>query len=429
MIRNCVVVGGGIGGLSVARALGQRGIDVKVFERAPFFVPTAGAGFGFSPNGQACLRSIGVDVKGIGHVLENQFIYNRKFTEMLWEGDTLGRIGRKYGLPLSGTLRADLIDLLASPLLDNGVLHYSHEVKEVRNSKEKATVVLTNGEEFETDLVIGADGISSTVLRSVFEKEDIDSPVFSNENIFYGIIEDGLYKDYGIPNLGLPGNLVQQFGCPGEFISFPAGNDGTMVWAQTYSSKEPPSTEEWGNENCLPALENLMKRSDFPSNHILPNIVKMTNPDRILHFGLNFREHKKRWSLGRVCLLGDSCHATLPYVGQGANQAIEDSVVLADCLATKPGEEGIGVGEQGFGFVEKALQNYYDRRHKRTKRIVDMAHFMAKAFHPTTEFQAWGAEKLMYAGLKSGVMFRVMEKEIVDDCPVKVPVVDSTVKV
>ena len=128
-------------------------------------------------------------------------------------------------------------------------------------------------------------------------------------------------------------------------------------------------------------------------------------------------------------MLGDSCHATLPYVGQGANQAIEDSVVLADCLATKPGEEGIGVGEQGFGFVEKALQNYYDRRHKRTKRIVDMAHFMAKAFHPTTEFQAWGAEKLMYAGLKSGVMFRVMEKEIVDDCPVKVPVVDSTVKV
>ncbi|CAF4290374.1 unnamed protein product, partial [Rotaria sordida] len=80
------------------------------------------------------------------------------------------------------------------------------------------------------------------------------------------------------------------------------------------------------------------------------------------HFGLYYRQHRKdEWHRGRICLLGDSCHATLPYVGQGANMAIEDALSLAICL------------EKHNFRIEPAFQDYYNQRFHRTKRIVDSA--------------------------------------------------------
>ena len=64
-------------------------------------------------------------------------------------------------------------------------------------------------------------------------------------------------------------------------------------------------------------------------------LARQTPNERLLHFGLFYRKVKPVWHQGRVALLGDSAHATLPYAGQGANQAIEDAVVLAQCLEVR----------------------------------------------------------------------------------------------
>jgi salicylate hydroxylase len=86
----------------------------------------------------------------------------------------------------------------------------------------------------------------------------------------------------------------------------------------------------------------------------------MTKDEDVLHFGLYYRHHKKSWSNDRVVLLGDACHATLPYVGQGANQAIEDAVYLAACLDKQ-------------NDYNAAYEDFYRKRFPRTKRVVQMA--------------------------------------------------------
>jgi salicylate hydroxylase len=109
------------------------------------------------------------------------------------------------------------------------------------------------------------------------------------------------------------------------------------------------------------------------------------------------RQHKSTWTDGGrvVLLLGDSCHATLPYVGQGAYQAIEDAIVLAESL------------EKHEDYA-MAYQEYYDRRFPRTKRIVQFAGIMHKLYHS----ESWCMHKALDYLLKSLVKVEAVLKQL-----------------
>lgn len=120
------------------------------------------------------------------HPLLHHVVLGRK-GRLVAQSDHINRAMDKYGLCVGGTVRADLVSLLAAPLQKAKALSYSHEVCSLTQHGETVTVGLTDGTSREVDLVVGADGINSTVARLVFGEGD--PPVYSGENIFYGVID------------------------------------------------------------------------------------------------------------------------------------------------------------------------------------------------------------------------------------------------
>jgi salicylate hydroxylase len=180
------------------------------------------------------------------------------------------------------------------------------------------------------------------------------------------VIEDPDTIDFG-DSLVAQDHAIIQGNKVGRCVTFRAGpNDKKVqIWAITYPSTAPPAQQEWGAAD--PSLLELKSVLDqFPSSRPFCELASHTSPRRLLHFGLFFRKHKNHWSKGRTCPLGDSCHSTLPDNGQRTNQAIEDAIVLAECLSS------------GYKRSQRGVQAVFERRSRRTRRVFQMARWMNK---------------------------------------------------
>ena len=420
------VIGGGIGGLSVANALLHKSnkhnlVDrVTVYEQADKFIPTAGAGFGFSPNGQMCLSSIGIhDYQKICQPFDTMKRISADGMTVEQQASVFETIRNKYGFGFSGCLRADLVDLLVDNLHHRhrqGDLVYSSKLTGITPNLDKVELQFDNNGRTTkdvVDLVIGADGINSTVAKLLNIDDANQAPIFSGANIFYGKIPNpddiDLLRNHPVFDKS---SVVNGPGS-GEFIAFHVGSGEKriFIWASTYVASHPPDSsynkrdnnkEEWKQGNRS-GLEIVL--SKYPVSHPIHEFATLTGKDDLLHFGLYYRHHRKEWSCGRTVLLGDSCHATLPYVGQGANQAIEDSIYLADCL-------------DKHDSYEDAYQDYYERRFPRTKRVVRMAGMMHKLYHSENWFMHKALDLLFGSIVRGGVVLKQFEREIIKDCPV-----------
>ena len=425
-----VVVGGGIGGLTTARALALNGVKVTVFDQASQFTPTAGAGFGFSPNGQICLSYLGLADKMEPYL--HNFHYHHVRGDggrVLYDGDHLKTFHKRVGLGLGGALRADLVNVLVQSL-DKDTVQYNKRVVGLEQSRDSVKLTLADSSVVHCDLVIGADGINSTIAKVTGLESKDDKPIYSGENIFYGVVDHiPSSQELGNSAVRVKMHELFQIYSRGEYIQFPVGSASSdpmdkalrLVWAQTYKSPSPPKRpeEEWTrsngtSESVMNYIETYLKHAGHPADHpiyqMLPLTVKHDHTDsvnRLLHFGLFYRKAKSRWHQGRVALLGDSCHATLPYAGQGANQAIEDAVVLSQCL------------EECDYNPDKAFPMYYEKRFKRTQLVVDSAKWMGRMFHTEGAIGGYLRDQFLQYLIKSGLFMKIAEKEIVDNCPVK----------
>eukprot|EP01103_Thecamoeba_quadrilineata_P014290 TRINITY_DN4215_c0_g1_i3.p1 TRINITY_DN4215_c0_g1~~TRINITY_DN4215_c0_g1_i3.p1 ORF type:complete len:183 (-),score=24.87 TRINITY_DN4215_c0_g1_i3:142-690(-) len=139
------------------------------------------------------------------------------------------------------------------------------------------------------------------------------------------------------------------------------------MWAYTYKSSEIPKRDEWDKAHTTSELRH--HREKLPDRHPMHEISERTPLDGLLHFSMYYRDPKEKWSEGRVVLLGDSCHATLPFVGQGANMAVEDAYVLAQSFVRSDFEIGA------------AFHDYFERRFKRTKDVVESAKTIGTMIH------------------------------------------------
>ncbi|CAF1646706.1 unnamed protein product [Rotaria magnacalcarata] len=407
--RSVAIIGGGIGGLTVANSLSQIGMSVSLYERAPCFIPTSGAAFGLQPNGQISLESIGFQdqAKKIIHpFLKWQIICDNG--ELLAASDRLSEYGQRFGYFLGGALRSELVDLLKEPIEKSDNLHYSHNLINIKQDANGVTLLFENENEQKSvhaDMVIGADGIRSTVVKQIFTETAL--PVHSKENVFYGII-DNIDQQTSINPLVTAKNTMTQYFGFGEFITYRAGHKGQLMWAATYPSMAPPSASEdseWTEMNNQRDLNQCLKR--FPQSHPVHQCAAATNKTRLLHFGLFYRQPRNDgWHRNRICLLGDSCHATLPYVGQGANMAIEDAISLAQCFKKSKFQ------------MEPAFQEYYKNRFNRTKRVVNMARYMGLFLHSENPLVHSIRQRLVPWLMQSNMMIRMAEKELCENCPV-----------
>lgn len=321
-----VIAGAGIGGLTAAIALVRRGIEVVVCERAESFAPV-GAGIQLGPNATRVFRSLGLEPAMRPFVSEATGKEVRLWnTGEIWPLFDLGEdCRRRFGAPYWTVHRGDLHRILAEELerLSSGAIRMGHAAEDVTPDHESVTLRTSRGA-IAGDVVIAADGVHSTLRDALFR---------SPKARFTGLMAwRGL-----APMAKLPEDLRRPVGAnwigPGaHVITYPVRGGKLLNFVGVVESAEWTS-ESWSevgaHAECAAAFQGWHP-------HVQTIISAVGTPYR---WALVEREPLGTWTRGRVALLGDACHATLPFLAQGAGMAIEDGLVLAGCLSGTCGPE------------------------------------------------------------------------------------------
>ena len=296
-----VIAGGGIGGLACALALVRHGWDVEVLERAPAFAEV-GAGLSLWPNGLRALDALGVGAQVRGRAqLAGQAGIRDAAGRWLSRTDTAA-LERRFG-PVAMIHRADLLEVLRAAVPADS-LH--HDVT-VRGAALDGTVTHDRGESH-ADLIVGADGIRSTVRAAVWP--DAPGPWYAGYTAWRMVTPpvrvDGTSESWG----------------SGERFGYAPLPDGRVYCFAVASAREGDPGQ---------GLAGL--RTRYAGWHDpIPALLDAAAQDAVLHDDLYELPPLRTYTAGQVVLVGDAAHAMTPNLGQGACPALEDAVVLATFL-------------------------------------------------------------------------------------------------
>lgn len=351
-----LIAGAGIGGLTAALALQQRGFRVRVFEQA-LELREIGAGLQISANGTRVLFALGLErpLMDVAWVPQGKEVrlWN---TGETWKLFDLGLVSvERYGFPYVMVHRADFHAVLAAAVRarDPAAIRLGARATGFAQDETGVTLALAGGECVRGRALIGADGVHSAIRAALFGP---DQPQFTGCMAWRGLIPAArlprhLLRPAGTNWVGPGGHIVHYFLRRGEILNF-VGVRERGDW--TVESWTAAGTVE----ECL---------ADFEGWHddVRTMIRNIETPWK---WALMGREPMARWCRGRVGLLGDACHPMLPFLAQGAVMAIEDGYVLAACLAAEADERA-------------ALRAYEDLRRERTARTVRGSAANTQLFH------------------------------------------------
>nr|WP_087574868.1 FAD-dependent monooxygenase [Sphingomonas sp. CDS-1] len=320
MGQRIAIIGGGIGGLTAALLLIQRGFDVHIYERAPQLLEL-GAGLQLGPNAVRILHAIGL-AGGLARIgcQAPQFAIRRwKDGEQIAAREQ-ARFEEIYGVPNYTVHRGELLSLLLHEFPQERV-HVSHACQSIADDGQQVRIGFANGREEVADLVIGADGIHSTIRAAIIGP---DKPLFSGFCAYRGIIPADRFD-----RIGEDKRAACWLG-PGAHIAHYPISAGALINVVGVVTEPSWTRESWFDQASK--AEYLAHLQDWHPG--LRAIVSALEDEEIMKWALYDREPLPTWSRGRVVLLGDAAHAMLSFMGQGAAQAIEDGAVLARCLDT-----------------------------------------------------------------------------------------------
>lgn len=336
------IVGAGIGGLTAAIALAQRGIEAQLYEQARE-LKEVGAGIGLGPNAMKILRLLGLEaaVKERGLTPESTVGRNWATTDVLFTVPLSTNAGSRYGAASVTLHRADLHAVLAS-MVPSERIHLNHQCMAVSATSREAVLMFRDGRRETTDLVIGCDGLHSSVRTSIGGP---DAPRFTGNTAWRALV-----PAENLPARFRSGDLSLWRGRGGHLLTYylPQRDVVNLVAIR--------ATAEWTAESwSVPANRDELV-SAFPEVH--PDLRSLFEQvQQCFKWGLFDRDPLTRWSTERVTLLGDAAHPMLPFLGQGAAMAIEDAYVLARELEFSEGD------------VSAALLSYEAKRIPRTARV------------------------------------------------------------
>lgn len=349
------IVGGGIGGLAAALGLLRTGHDVQVFEQAEA-LREVGAGIQISPNASRILHRW-----GLAAVLAHQGVRPRAWHQRRWDdGRTLLRselgdaVERAFGAPYYHFHRADLLRALLDRLPPER-LHAGRRLTAAVEREGRVELRFADGGSATADLLVGADGIHSTVRTHLFGAE---RPSFTGCIAYRGLVPAAALADLDIPVetfvwLGPGSHFVHYYVRGGALLNFVAVIERERWILESW-------TERGTVTDALAAFEGW---------HPQVRRILAAVPETFV-WGLFDRPPMTAWSVGRITLLGDACHAMLPFMAQGAAQAIEDGAALAACLAGADAEA-----------VPAALRRYQELRLPRTAGIQGLSTRNKTRFH------------------------------------------------
>jgi len=350
-----VIVGAGVGGLTLALLLRRRGMVAEVVEQAPE-LREVGAAIALASNATRVLRHLGLDDDLARLSTEPaQLIHRDGRDGHPISAHPMGDWYRSaFGAPFFGLHRVALQQLLADAWGPRH-LHLGCRVDTLEERGEAVRIHCASGAVFDSDLVVAADGVHAAVRSWVASGSD--EPRYSQTSGFRGLVPAGR-----LPSLPDPGALQFWVGPGAHLLHYPIAGGSLINFLAVVEGPRQWTALAW-MEAAAPGAH----LEAFTGWH--PAVAEMlTAVPQSPRWGLFALPPLARWRRGPVVLLGDAAHAMLPHQGQGANQAIEDAAVLAAEL-------------DGATDISAALRRYEDRRRVRTRQVQAASWAASAALH------------------------------------------------
>ncbi|HEY1528466.1 MAG TPA: FAD-dependent monooxygenase [Candidatus Angelobacter sp.] len=330
-----LIAGGGIGGLSAAIALRQAGFDVEVYERASA-IREVGAGVTLMSNALTALTCLGLDqrIRDAGDHLDRTEFQNTRGG--IIKKVTFTEIERECGSPSIGVVRPELMATLHEAATDIPI-HTNSRCVGYKQTRDEVVLRLEDGREIRGSLLIGADGVWSTIRAQVLNDGE---PYYGGATSWRAVIESDPDDEI------LRGSVFIVLG------------HSTMRGGGWYVGRNQISwffgiNTPAGGVDEAGKLKSVLRKHLKGWSGPISRLLERTPEEKILRTDTYARNPVKKWGDVRVTLMGDAAHAMGNAIGQGAAQAIEDAVILADTLAATDD-------------LIAGLRRYEDRRMPRT---------------------------------------------------------------
>ncbi len=332
-----LIIGGGICGLACAHALMKAGVDFLLFERASE-LREVGAGLTLWSNGIKALSKISLAEAAIAagqNCKHFEFITQRGISLGQVDMNSLSALA---GHPSISIHRMRLMQVLVSQI-DYSRVHLSHEFESFVRTEDGITVNFTNGSSYTGDYILACDGFHSR-LRQWMHPQSAQK--YAGYTCFRGVTSVP-------PNLVPSGAVLHYLGNGSQIGLLDVGQQ-QLCWYVTANAKE--GSQIFGEERKNAVLESV---KDYPEE--VRSAINLTKAEAILLNDIYDRDPVSKWVSDRVLLMGDAAHPTTPNLGQGACMAVEDAVVLGECLASNSN-------------YSDAFSKFTSMRQARTARIV-----------------------------------------------------------
>jgi len=353
MSTKIAVIGGGLGGFTAALSLLREGFDVHIYEQAGS-LREVGAGIQISPNASRVLYNL-----GFADAMAKLGVRPLTFHQRRWQnGQTLleaplgDAVIEKFGFPYYHFHRAELLQMLVDAFPPERT-HVSHRMSAFAQRGENVDAEFENGTKISVDALIGADGIHSATRRVLLGEEN---PRFTGCVAYRGLIPAERVRDLDVQVsaqmwMGPDKHVMVYYVAGGRYLNF-VGVVEQDGW----------TAESWTTRGDVMELRAAFADWDPGLRAIIETF------EETFVWGLFDRVPLPQWASGRAALLGDACHPMLPFMAQGAAQAIEDGACLARCLKMAHS-------------VQEGLRRYESLRQPRTAYVQSMARTNKTRFH------------------------------------------------
>jgi len=384
-MHDILLVGGGLGGLATALALGQAGVTTQLFEQSSAFTEV-GAGIGLGPNALRRLQGWGVweALQAKGFEPSQLEVMDAKTDQQLGCLPMAKAFEQRYGAPYLTIHRADLHQVLSDAVNSQG-LSALHLGLCLQDAKADASCVKTQWLSSEGQVVehasqalIGADGINSKLRELAWPSSQLQA---SGHWAYRTLL-----PRHSLPAAWRGDAMGLWLGPRLHLVHYPVRGGEWLNVVVLVETSDAAQTPGWDSQRSAAQTANDLQTALQGCCSRLQDLVRMSESWRAWAlFDRHPLQSADDMAQGRLALLGDAAHPMLPYLAQGAGMAIEDADTLAQCWL------------QAGQSVEQRLQAYAEARWQRVAKVQARARRNARLFHANGAL-GWGRDLAMRWG-------------------------------
>ena len=352
-----LVLGGGIGGVAAALSLARRGRRVHVLEKATELAEI-GAGLQLAPNAMRVLDWLGVleRIKSAAVFPQTLNLLDIVTAKRLKTVDLGPAFVARYGYPYIVMHRSDLLTILIGACRDSGLVSFEtgKEAIAIEDLRDSAEVICKDGSVYRTEALIAADGLWSLARRTLFSDDHVHTPQYVAYRGTIPISEVAMYAR--------PDDLLIWAGPEMHLVQYPVRGGKLYNQVAVFKSERyRGDSDDWGT------TDELDRHFSAACPHVFEAVKQVGRGRR---WPLFDRNPIIQWARNRVVLLGDAAHPMLQFLAQGACQALEDAVCIADCV------------DRYAPDMARAFVAFQNTRFLRATRVQMTARFFEHFWHP-----------------------------------------------